>query len=357
MANVTYLLGAGASAGKRSEMNTILEGLPCVNEITKRLDHYINKIQQAEFLEENQVDRFPSFGLNSLEDWENAKQNLLTSLEFLHKACQCNATIDTYAKKMVLQEKKSELEYLERLLTFYFILEQVIGEPDTRYDTFLANILQSRQHFPSNIKVLSWNYDSQLEIAYNEYDKDNKLNIGSKLSSKYQPFDILKLNGSATFQGAEPVSVYRHTIKEKIKKYGQKDIYDDIVVGPVKCILYDIVYLYQLYVGEIESSRENNTNLSFAFDFNKPSDILFCRADEIVAATDVLVIIGYTFPFFNREIDRRILSKLKPDVKIYIQDKHPNRIKQNFKAVKNSISDEQIELKEDTDQFFLPPEL
>ena len=357
MVNVTYLIGAGASAGKRSEENAILDGLPCVNEITDRLMYYYNQIWNAEFLEDDKVSNFPHLGLNSINDWKNAKQLLLNNLKRLYVACQRNATIDTYAKKMVLQGKNPELEHLERLLTFYFILEQVISEPDARYDTFLANILQSRRQFPSHIKVLSWNYDSQFEIAYNEYDKDNKLSIGSKLSSEYQPFDILKLNGSATFQGAESIPEYRHNLKEKIKKYGRQNTYGEVVASPVRCILYDIVYLYKLYVGEIDPSRKNNTNLSFAFDSNKPSDILFYRTDEIVAATDVLVIIGYTFPFFNREIDRRILNKLKPNVKIYIQDKNPNRIKQNFKAVKNSISDEQIELKEDTDQFFLPPEL
>ena len=34
MANVTYLIGAGASAGKRGENGYIIEGLPCVNEIS-----------------------------------------------------------------------------------------------------------------------------------------------------------------------------------------------------------------------------------------------------------------------------------------------------------------------------------
>ena len=31
MSKVTYLLGAGASAGKRAESGVIIEGLPCVN--------------------------------------------------------------------------------------------------------------------------------------------------------------------------------------------------------------------------------------------------------------------------------------------------------------------------------------
>ncbi len=38
MANVTYLIGAGASAGKRVKSNCqIIEGLQCIKEIPKRL--------------------------------------------------------------------------------------------------------------------------------------------------------------------------------------------------------------------------------------------------------------------------------------------------------------------------------
>jgi len=117
-------------------------------------------------------------------------------------------------------------------------------------------------------------------------------------------------------------------------------------------VLY-FVFLYQLYM----VGKKDNTHLSFAFDSSEPSEKILNRVDKIIAQTDALVIIGYTFPFFNREIDRRMLQNLKPEAKVYIQDKYPNRIKQNFKAVKADIPGVHIELKEETDQFFLPPEL
>ena len=117
--------------------------------------------------------------------------------------------------------------------------------------------------------------------------------------------------------------------------------------------MLEFVYLYQLYV----VGKKDNTHLSFAFDSSEPSEKIFNRVDKIISQTDALVIIGYTFPFFNREIDRQILKNLKPNAKIYIQDKYPKRIIQNFKAVKADIPEEQIEPKDETDQFFLPPEL
>lgn len=356
MANVTYYIGAGASAGKRYSNGTIIEGLPIVNDIPKRLGDYVGRFSTAKFHEGERDWRMPRYDLHELADWEKARQQLVANLDKLYKASLQNATIDTYAKKLVLQNKKSELEKLERLLTFYFILEQILCKPDTRYDTFLANILQDRRQFPDNIKVLSWNYDSQFEIAYEEYDAEYQLSIGSKLSKDYEPYDILKINGSATFQNGVQLPKYRQMLNEKIRQSSKTNIYGD-KKDAIECILPDLVLLYQLYVGEASKLYENHTNLSFAFDYNKPSEILFRRANEIIGATDVLVIIGYTFPFFNREVDRKILDLLGPDTEIYIQDLDPEKIRQSFQAVCPGVKDSKIHSRNEVDQFYLPPQL
>lgn len=356
MANVTYYIGAGASAGKRSKDGDIIEGLPCVNELTKRLGDYISRIQRAKFHEGEHDWRRLNSGLHSLADWENVKRLLVASLERLHTVCQQNATIDTYAKKLVLQGKKEELEQLERMLAYYFILEQIMCRPDKRYDTFLANILQDRRQFPDNIKVLSWNYDSQFEIAYEEYDSENKLSIGSKLSEVYEPFDILKLNGSATFPEGMPIPEYRRKMRNEIDKHPQPNQRGEIT-DPIEWLLPDLTLLYHMYVENVDSSRENKTNLSFAFDYNRPSDVLLHRADEIIARTEVMVIIGYTFPFFNREIDRKVLNRLNLETTIYIQDMNPERVLQSFLAVCPNVNDNNIHLLREVDQFFLPPQL
>lgn len=355
MANVTYLIGAGASAGKRTNDGRIIEGLPVVNEITNRLGDYVYGIKNATFPTDMRWTN-PYLEMNDKSDWEYAKQRLLNNLDYLYNACRNNATIDTYAKKLVLKEKREDLEHLERMLAFYFVLEQVLCAPDSRYDTFLANILQDRKQFPAHIKVLSWNYDSQFEIAYHEYDAENQLKIGSKMSQTYQPFDILKINGSATFKGAGGVPEYRKALLAKMYKkageyspFGDPNIYD--------ALLPDIIELFKLYVGEINPTKKNTTNLSFAFDYNRPSDVLYQRSDEIIRSTDVLVIIGYTFPFFNRRIDRRILAPLPINATIYIQDIHPERIRQSLQAVCPEMMDSQIHLLNEVDQFFLPPQL
>lgn len=351
MANVTYLIGAGASAGKRGENGYIIEGLPCVNEISNCLWDIYSLVERTSI--PNDLEWMdPQIGLTSVEDWEKARKSLTQCLHRLHVFCELNATIDTYAKKLVLKKRQDKFKELEQLLALFFIYLQLQKNPDTRYDTFLANILEPNLHFPQHIRVISWNYDSQFEIAYSEYDEKEELCVGYKNAMFDMDYEIIKINGTATFGQQTSIATMRKEIRATLSSIKEKPNRSIQLQKEQTWVSY-FIYLYQLYV----VGKKDNTHLSFAFDSSEPSEKILNRIDKIISQTDALVIIGYTFPFFNREIDRKMLQNLKPDAKIYIQDKYPNRIKQNFKAVKADIPEEQIEPKEETDQFFLPPEL
>lgn len=360
MKNVTYLIGAGASAGKRwkdvpggdPKDNRIYEGLPCVNEIAGCLRNIYSIIDRTTI--PNDLEWMdPQIGLASIEDWESARINLSQRLQRLHVFCELNATIDTYAKKLVLKKRQEKFKELEQLLALFFIYLQLQNYPDSRYDTFLANILEPNLHFPQNIRVISWNYDSQFEIAYSEYDERGELLVGAKNAKFDINYEIIKINGTANFEPQIDIATLRKNIWDKIWAIKEEVNGRSIDLQKEQTWVLEFVYLYQLYV----VGKKDNTHLSFAFDSSEPSEKIFNRVDKIISQTDALVIIGYTFPFFNREIDRQILKNLKPNAKIYIQDKYPKRIIQNFKAVKADIPEEQIEPKDETDQFFLPPEL
>lgn len=360
MANVTYLIGAGASAGKRGKDlpggdpkdNSIWEGLPCVNEISGCLWDICNLIDKTAI--PNDLDwKDPQIGLTSVADWECARKNLWRRLQSLRIHCEQHVTIDTYAKKLVLRNQQAAFKDLEQLLALFFIYLQLQNYPDSRYDTFLANILEPNLHFPQNIRVISWNYDSQFELAYSEYDEQGELLVGTKNARFDIDYEIIKINGTATFDNQTSIAKLRDDIWQKIRAIKDDVNGRSVDLQKEQTWVLEFIYLYQLYV----VGKKDNTHLSFAFDSSEPSEKILNRIDKIISQTDALVIIGYTFPFFNREIDRKILQNLKPDAKIYIQDKYPQRIKQNFKAVKPDIPDEQIDTKDDTDQFFLPPEL
>ena len=351
MANVTYLIGAGASAGKRDKGN-VIEGLPCVNEIPLRINNIITLLRNTP-IPRNITWQNSQLGLNSKEDWEKAREVVINQFQELYKYCSENATIDTYAKKLVLKREKDKFKHLEQMLTLFFMFEEMWYKPDSRYDTFLANILTENLHFPDNIRFISWNYDNQFEITYSEYNPNGNLLVGSKRTIFNTRHEITKINGTASFIDREQsFAIYRRKFLEEIQNTHENGLYSEAQAKENRWIL-ELIFLYKLYI----EGKEDNTDLSFAFDYNYPSDHILQSIDYIIGTTDVLVIIGYTFPFFNREIDRKILQHLKPNAKIYIQDIYPERIKQSLNAVSLDIKEENIVLLSDVDQFYLPPEL
>ena len=354
MANVTYLIGAGASAGKRDNDKSIIEGLPCVNEISDCLWDICSLIDKTSIPDDLEWMK-PEIGLASVADWENARKNLWQRLQRLYDHCKQNATIDTYAKKLVLKNQQFAFKELEQLLALLFIYLQLQNIPDSRYDTFLANILESNLHFPQNIRVISWNYDCQFELAYSGYDEQGELFVVSKNAKLDTDYEIIKINGTASFDNQTSIATLRlrKEINEKLSAI-KDETRGSIQRQRDQTWVSYFVYLYQLCV----VGKKDNTHLSFAFDNSQPSEKILNRVNKIISQTDALVVIGYTFPFFNREIDRQLLQSLKPQAKIYIQDLNPKSVRQSFEAV---LTDEQRQIQileiERTEQFYLPPEL
>ena len=120
MANVTYLIGAGASAGKRGENGYIIEGLPCVNEISNCLWDIYSLVERTSIPNDLEwID--PQIGLATIDEWEEARKKLSQRLLRLHVFCEQNATIDTYAKKLIIKKRQDKFKELEQLLALFFI--------------------------------------------------------------------------------------------------------------------------------------------------------------------------------------------------------------------------------------------
>jgi hypothetical protein len=68
-------------------------------------------------------------------------------------------------------------------------------------------------------------------------------------------------------------------------------------------------------------------------------------------------VIGYSFPFFNREVDRRLIGEMPLLRKIYIQDKDTEAIAQRIKAFRNDYSNIEFVHFKNYSQFVLPNEL
>ena len=233
MSKIVYLLGAGASFGLRDKDNStigvhdvyedseiigtyvkyeyanIIEGLPLVSEIPGRLAYIIDKIKNCSCSYKTTNLILP-LGVNGGTGFDTAKNMLIEDLTWLKDASASHATIDTFAKKLYLKNELKDFYKVELLLSIFFIIEQKINKKDGRYDTFLASVLDSKLNIDDRITILTWNYDSQFELAYKEYGEHKdaeglrrKLGIADLKDQSYDTRNqIFKLNGTANFMSS-----------------------------------------------------------------------------------------------------------------------------------------------------------
>ena len=129
----------------------------------------------------------------------------------LKNICDTYPTIDTYAKMLYVKDEKMEYKKIKESISIFLLLSQVFESRDLRYDGFIASLINRDKGLPSDIHILSWNYDTQFEFAYSGYMNNNKtipfiwhdLNVMHKnmniSHSSNQGFSLTKLNGTAFF--------------------------------------------------------------------------------------------------------------------------------------------------------------
>lgn len=371
MANVTYLLGAGASANSLPVIQNFNERLIIVSKILKD----ITSLNQKEKIRTVNTERIKT------------KKQVINDLEWLIESASSHQTIDTLAKKFY-HKNHGDLVRLKRILIFFFQFEQKLGPLireyievesvfndnrikenfDKRYDSFIAAILKNNPTGISlldNVKVLSWNYDCQFEIALQKYTaysiRETKINyqifpnagsftFNNPLFDKGK-FGFIKLNGSAEY---DPFLFYQDSQKKHFLESEEEDEVE----------LIDI--LLDFYSKSVEMENTQNSHITY---FNYSWEIVgeftnkyagymsnIQNAYSIAETTDILVVIGYSFPFFNREIDRQIMNS-KSIGKVYVQDLDPTSriftIQESFSNLRNK----KIQPINFTNSFFLPPEL
>jgi hypothetical protein len=332
MAHVTYLLGAGASAAC----------LPVVNRMAEDLTSLIKNHSFIDPIEGTESRSL--YGVRV--DYRYAKELVMDDLTWIKEACLTHYSIDTFAKKLYLTNAK-EFERLKLALSFYFTFKQILSSPDIRYDNFWASILNEEDKFPNKIKILSWNYDFQLEQSYmnissaksinDAEQKLNMLNLDIQSDFKIDRFGIVKLNGSAR--------VY--------SKFDKRALYLCDYSGRERSemAVKQLIYNY----GLMKSVPEKFDNkLFFAWE-QRTRNLMDASLYPFIENTRVLVVIGYSFPFFNRDLDKRILSSMKNLTTVYIQDKYPETIKERVSEILNTGIT--YKLVSDTSQFAFPREL
>lgn len=304
MSEVIYLIGAGASYGKRRINNKtgeeipgeIERGLPIVNQLEPAIDFFCRNIGPY----------------NSDSYYDAEYPNLYRELTWLRDLCKTYPTIDTYAKKLFVTGDKRGLSRLKKALSAFFVLIQSHEKRDLRYDGFIASIIGDDGSLPNQISILSWNYDYQIEFVLQDFSpiKIELLQVwqkqgitckGFNSSINNTTFNCVKLNGTAMFSNS-----------------------DGELIDP---LFYDNDRIEKCYSYGNDSWR---SNISFAWE---KDESFIDSVLPLIMDTKVLVIIGYSFPYVNRAIDRKLVQNMNALRTVYIQDKAALDVKQSFETL------------------------
>lgn len=296
MKNVTYLLGAGASRS----------ALPLVAEIPTRLKQFRDYI---DFERANNTAAYVTmFALDLPLDQKGVEEQFLKQVEFVLGKLANNYTVDEYAKQLYEKETWDEYRMLKAILVTFFIYEQWT-ETDPRYEQFISSVSIGQKKFPENLNILSWNYDFQFEKAYKNFTNTDLLE--ERLEDVIDFIPLYKLNGTAGFIDQDTKRRFFHNYQSQSQ--------------------YKMKYLLSIYCTIIAGNYVTSL-LSFSWEAptNLETEDILQSAEDSIAYSEALVVIGYSFPYFNMEVDCRMFKAMNQLKKIYIQDG-------NFQAVKESL--------------------
>lgn len=270
---VLYILGAGASCNS----------IPAVRAFKEA------------------TDRFRRCFYNNAEGWEDSKNEWKRNKDFwkdfdvIMKELGSSFSPDTLARVYHLAGDDSKHKGVKNLIGLIVDSSQRFRGLDVRYDVFLGAVLKkvgkTGLQFPDNLSILSWNYDLQPELfvskvrrRFRDFKRGDINDFLNRDSYSDRLFSLNKLNGDVS----------------RDNTFNQLGKYPDTYVRTVEQMSLEfqkVLYVDDLYPN-IEFGWEGDT-----IEKIKSSANLFRSVKEVV-------VIGYTFPAFNREVDNEILRAL-----------------------------------------------
>ena len=262
-------------------------------------------------------------------------------LQMYARRAKDSGGIDAYAQVLDLQSGHNDLNRLKAVLSCWLLARQRTGKRDIRYFPFLSYLAtrgseRSKVVFRPHSNVLSWNYDLQPEIACFHHLKMEAEFITQTLAAPphetgahneidEEHFFVVRLNGCAgSHCGRSEVTGDRYTRAHSL-----------IHLSDGFEAMRKILDLYGSYVnGDLIPA------ISFAWERGSTYQRFYReRVLEALEHTTTLVIIGYSYPPTNMEIDQDLLRVMKLD-EIIIQDKRPDLVKPRILRLMNESPDD-----------------
>lgn len=289
---IIYFLGAGASCGeyRSNETDFPYEGsrIPLVSQFenaARSIPIILNSASgrnvgpATEYIKFKQNERF-------WHSWNLVCNEIRDSF-----------SPDTVARIYELQGQKES--YLSSLNLIGLVIDyyQRLNGLDKRYDVFLSSIAKVEKEgvvFPENLTVYTWNYDLQFEMYLYKlfHNRDNvdfeTFRYNSLGPNQFAPdnFSLIKLNGD--------IRSTRIDIARQLK---------GPISNPAETILTIASDLYKT------GSLSDLIYDSLDFGWGRNALNLISRNAEPLKEAKELVVIGYSFPAFNREVDNYLLNE------------------------------------------------
>lgn len=300
-----YLFGAGAS----------YPSLPLAREVSRRMLYW------GQYLQKEADGQLPELNKKNLSEFSS-------ELTLWGTEATSHYSVDTLAKKLFLTNRQDELWRLKAAMSAFFMIEQAATRAESRYDSFFAAILEQPGRpptIPEHIWMLTWNYDRQFERAYHQYCPDpGKVQDNITFCKR-----VIRLNG---------------LLGRAINK-GTGDEYNlDLSSDKNKVIGRVLDEYLQL--------RTHQPAITFAFE---KMPLLESQLGLLSSKRCILIVVGYSFPFFNRRFDKLVLNSIRTVDKVFLQvlPEHASAISSRVKTLRDFPS---IQIVDDKDQFFVPYE-
>lgn len=313
--NVTYFTGAGASANAlpvwSQQANAMLLGTSMLHK-----DHRLSANDIMNCAPNNNPF---SIGTRDYLLWDMAW--------FGYRAMEFGS-IDTFAKKLFLNSNFQLLSRLKLAVSVNFSLLEFTQDADTkyparidqRYISLFAKILASSKngdvHIRPEYSFITWNYDLQLERAF----------------SKFMPYENAKIGNLARNNLAlAPDLGNRATKKQVIHLNGHHgaffhDARDQYFIDRdwASKGTFDAFFQEMSFITESLNKRKISFDNSIKYAWENQNSADLKDACNLMENTETLVIIGYSFPDFNKSIDQQLFMRMPNLKKIIVHDKNFN---------------------------------
>lgn len=226
------------------------------------------------------------------------------------------ATIDLYARWLQTNRDLHRLDRFKAVLITFFAIEQYSNGFDPRYEGFFGSILDhANRKLPEDVVILTWNYDQHIAMALARAGQHSDLNevmqrygirtLWRLSKGQVSDFKVLHLNGIAGFNARACDRPMHDYIGDKCHTRGIP--------------LDEISYFFGMLFHDRFSSSEGQMLLSYAWealeDRGTPWDKVIAQVQDV----GELVVVGYSFPDFNRLVDLKLIAAMQGLKRIVVQ--------------------------------------